>query len=199
MFRSVIVNHLERNLKRQDVGVTYVYCNYKEQGQSASSLVSSILQQLVEQQHKISYNISVLHQTYLRKQTQPTLAERSSSLHLELRRFSKVFLLVDAMDECTEIEGTRGIFLRELQRLPSNVQLLVTSRYNPNIERYFDDVPRLEILASDFDVKWYLESQILDQPRLASYVETDPSLKKAIIDTIVKLTNGMWVYYLPLK
>jgi hypothetical protein len=103
------------------------------------------------------------------------------------------------MDECTEIEGTRGIFLRELQRLPSNVQLLVTSRYNPNIERYFDDVPRLEILASDFDVKWYLESQILDQPRLASYVETDPSLKKAIIDTIVKLTNGMWVYYLPLK
>jgi hypothetical protein len=96
-----------------------------------------------------------------------------------------------SMDECPESDGNRDTFLRELQSLPSNSRLLVTSRYISDIERYFGQVAQLNILASDGDVKRYIEAQIQGQPRLVNYIRADAVLNETIISTITKRTHGM--------
>jgi hypothetical protein len=189
--RSIIIDYLEQNYKSNDVGVAYIYCNYKERGQTAANLASSLLQQLVEQQPVVSESITALYDNHVKRLTRPSLVEISSSVQREARHFSRVYLVVDAMDECSESDRTRDIFLRELQSLPSNFRLLVTSRYISDIERYFGQVARLNILAPDDDVKRYIEAQIQGQPRLANYVRADAVLKETIISTITERTHGM--------
>ena|SRR6266536_5984109 len=104
---------------------------------------------------------------------------------------SKVYFVIDALDESTDHGKTRDSFLDSLRHLPSKAHLLVTSRYIPDVERSFQDLARLEIHAADVDVKTYLEKQLQDHHQLANYVQDHPSLKVTIIDAIVRRTDGM--------
>ena len=109
----------------------------------------------------------------------------------EISHFSKVFIIVDALDECPE--GTRKHFLTEVRRLLPNVRLLITSRYIRDIENEFKDAACLEIRASDEDIKSYLETRIEGQLPLARYTKVNHPLRNDILNTIVEKASGMYV------
>jgi hypothetical protein len=191
MFRSVVINHLEWTFKRENVGIAYIYCTYRQQNQTAVNLISSLLKQLIQQQPAISDNILDLYRHHHSRQTHPPLNEYSRLLQAEASHFSKVFIVIDALDECSEDGRIREHFLAEVQKLLPKARLLVTSRNIPNIERNFEGAARLEILAKDKDIERYLESRIESQPLLASYVRADSKLRADILSTIVKKAHGM--------
>jgi hypothetical protein len=80
--------------------------------------------------------------------------------------------------------------------LPPTANLLVTSRHVLSIEDKLNQSPRLEIRASDMDVRIYLEDRIQKESRLRRHVQADPNLRNSIIDTIVKKVQGMLVSHL---
>jgi hypothetical protein len=149
------------------------------------------LKQLIQQRPDIPSNIRDLYRHHRNRQTHPPLSEYSRLLQAELRHFLKVFIVIDALDECSEENRIREHFLAEVQKLSPMVRLLFTSRHMPDIERKFEGAAQLEIRASDEDVKRYLESRIESQLPLANYVRTDPTLRSDILDTIIKRAHGM--------
>jgi hypothetical protein len=186
---------LERTFNDQnDIGIAYIYCNYKEEGQTAVDLVGSIMQQLVQRHSHVSSEIRALYKTHYSKRTRPTFSECSTLLQMECRPFSKVFIVIDALDECLEADGTRHKLLSALQKLPPTVCLLVTSR--PHIREVTDILENaavLEVIASDHDIRAFLAGQMEEEGRLKRLVKTDPTLRETIINTIVEKVKGMSV------
>jgi hypothetical protein len=163
----------------------------KGQIQTAVNLVGSLLRQLIQARSTIPDDIIALYRHHIDKQTRPMLTEYSKLLQPEVRRLSKVFIVVGALDECSESNGIRGL-LPEVKKLLPDIHLLVTSRYIGNIEREFDSVNRLEIRASNADVKNYLNAQIEGHPQLARHMKADPTLRNTILDTVIQKTSGMY-------
>ena len=102
-----------------------------------------------------------------------------------------MYIIIDALDECSEKEGVRGI-LPQIRRLP-NTHILITSRYVPIIEREFEKTPHLEVYTHDGDVRIYAEMRIKDEPLLVRHLQTVPRLRDLILDTVVSNANGMYV------
>ena len=147
------------------------------------------MQQLVQRKPVVSDEIASLYHSHIKERTRPTLSKWSELLQSEVRRFSKVFIVVDALDEC--LESTRDNFLVEIRRLQPSIHLLVTSRYNATIECESDKAARVEIRANDEDVKRYLKDRIERECQLVHQVRKDPSLQELIINTIVENSKGM--------
>ena len=189
---SIIISYLEQTVMQDDVGIAYIYFNYKEQGQTPINLISSLLRQLIQQGGKIPGDIIDLYRFHVDKGTRPSLAEYSKLLQLKIKALSKAYIVVDALDESDEGQ-TRAEFLAELQRLLPDIRLLVTSRHSVSIENAFENDARLEIRANDEDVERYLRGRIRKEPRLLPHVKTDPTLEQQIITIIIDRAQGMSV------
>jgi hypothetical protein len=147
-----------------------------------------MLQQLAQRRPHLSNEIQCLYDTHISKQTRPKVGEITQALQAEIRGLSKLFVVVDALDECSQSDDKRDQFVDELQKL-TIAQVLVTSR--PHISEYFDDVSSLEILATDDDIKVYIKERISKQKRLKLFVQEEPALRDAIINGIIKNVRGM--------
>ena len=186
------MDYLERFFQREDVAIAYIYCSYKEQeDQTVVNLIASLLQQLIQSNSTISNEISSLYHDHIKKQKRPTLDQWFKLLQSEVQRFSKVFIIIDALDECPESKGTRDSFLAEIRKLQPSIHLLVTSRHIPTIECEFEKAAQVEIRARDEDVRRYLERRIKREHRLISLVKVDLALQETIINTIVEKAKGM--------
>jgi hypothetical protein len=113
-------------------------------------------------------------------------------LQYEVSSFSKVFVVIDALDECLENDGTRESLIAEIKKLQPSIHLLVTSRHIASIEREFEKAARLEILANDEDIRRYLGGRI-ERGRLKLHIRADPTLKHVIVNTLVGNARGMFV------
>lgn len=102
-----------------------------------------------------------------------------------------MFIVVDALDECSEVDGTRAKLLALLRTLSNTVNLLVTSRDLPSIATEFCETKRLEIYASDDDVRRYIENRIHREPRLAKHVDGHPAIQDEIVEKIIENVRGM--------
>jgi hypothetical protein len=185
------VSYLEESFEGvNDARVTYIYCNYKESNQIATNLIASILQQLVQTDAEVSKEIHALYTKHITKQTRPTFDEFSILLQSEARRFSKLFVVIDALDECTESDGTRGRLLTELQKLQPMLHLLVTARpHIRNVVDIFQDASLLEICATQEDIMMYIQGRIKTESKFKRHI----SLEDKIITAILGSVQGMSV------
>lgn len=149
------------------------------------------MKQLVQDQQLISPNIRSLYDTHVNRLTSPTPTELLGALESEIRAFSNVFVVVDALDECSEDDNKRANLLAALLSLPKTVKLLVTSRPLPTIETDLEGIARLDIYANDKDVRMYIEGRIPHEKRLARHIRKDPNLGEILVETIVKSAKGM--------
>jgi len=184
---------LEKTFKEK-AGVAYLYCNYKEQNQTAVNFIASLLQQLIQRLPAIPGNITSLYKQYIRRQTRPSLAEYSMLLQSQVGQFPRVFIVVDALDEYPHGYGIKD-FLPEIRKLLPSAHLLVTSRYVEDIKREFAEASCLDIRAHDEDVKHYIEARITGEPQILRHIQADPSIQNSIVGTIIQKSNGMYVYH----
>lgn len=189
---SLVVHQLEQ-LDR-DSAVASIYCNFKEQGPgTAELLVASLLKQLVLKDRKILPDIISLRARHQGRGTRPSLADWSRLLQLEVHRLSRIFIVIDALDECSEKDGTRDSFMTEIRSLQPFVYLLVTSRHIASIENELGKGVCMEIRASDHDVGQYLEGRIQKEGRLGRLLRADKDLQETITRSIVSNAKGMLV------
>jgi hypothetical protein len=141
---------------------------------------------MVQDSGALSGNIQSFYKLHQTQDTLPTLEEFTRALELEIALYSKVFIILDGLDECPEDNGTRGSLLGVLQSLAGTVNLMVTSRDISSIARHFSGTQHLDICANDHDLRTYIGCRIASLPR-QHLVE----LQETIVKTIVENACGM--------
>jgi hypothetical protein len=150
------------------------------------------LKQLVQEQPSISKDVRSLYDRHIRKGTRPNIDEYAKVLQSEMGRYPKTFLIIDALDECSEeARRTLQTKLREFQAVV-NLNLMITSRPQVNVKKVFEEAILLEVVARDEDVRSYLQERI-PATRLAQDIAHDIDLQESILGTITWKAGGMYV------
>jgi Cdc6-like AAA superfamily ATPase len=161
---ATVVNDLfERFHDDAGVGVAYAYCNFKRHHeQKLNDLLSSLLKQLVLEHGDVPPAVKTVYEKHLTMRTRPSSQELSTTLRSITSLYSRVFIIIDALDECQESDECRARLISEIITLQSraNVSLFATSRFNHDITERFQGNLSLEISASDEDVMIYLDDRI---------------------------------------
>jgi Cdc6-like AAA superfamily ATPase len=191
---SVIVDDLDRSQKEN--GKAYIYCNYKrEETQTVENLLKTMLRQLLQSRPLLPESVKSLYDEQKSRQTQPTLEEIRRLLRSTVASYPRVFIVIDALDECIGPDDCRSRYLQEIQELQKvyAVNVLATSRPLPEVRKMppFKNSPLVQLQALDEDIQVYLDYRISKFP---SFVQLDIDLQRAIKDKIHGIVNGMYVY-----
>ncbi|KAF3906944.1 hypothetical protein AA313_de0207952 [Arthrobotrys entomopaga] len=189
---SVVVDHLETHyLNDLEIGIAYIYFNFKQtKEQEIDKLLLSLLKQLSLRQESVPNCVAELYQRHFWNETRPSRREITTSLASVAALYSRVFIIVDAVDECQSGDN-RSTFLNELFRLRDhNANIFATSRPIFDIETDFKNADSivLEIKASVEDVRRYLDGKIN-----ASGKTVMKRNRKDIISKISEMASGMFL------
>ncbi|KAJ7474244.1 hypothetical protein FB451DRAFT_286152 [Mycena latifolia] len=189
---SMVVNHLRSQFQNSDTGVACVYLNHKEtDAQSAANLLSSVWKQLI-MDTSLPPEVYELYNHRRSRDMRPSLADICGLLQSAIALHSKVYIIIDALDECPEDQ--RNILLEILAKLQGNTtNLMMTSRPYVTPNDFFPDAPALEICATAEDICHYVDKQIKKSPRLLKHVHTRLELQNEIISTISNSVQGMFL------
>ena len=193
MMAAIALGHVYRMAEHDDIGIACLFCSYKTQpDQYAPSLLASILKQLVQTRADLAAPAMHVYQKHSMRGTKPSLDDLMQALLAVCSSYPTVYVVVDALDECTNKDGARYQLIDKLRDLQSrsNVHLLFTSRDIPEIKQKFNLDPMLEVRASEEDVGRYIQGQI---DRLPTCIALDQDLQRTVQNRIIKVVDGMWV------
>ncbi|KAF4627318.1 hypothetical protein G7Y89_g10840 [Cudoniella acicularis] len=161
VFASLVVEHLTKTFRNENIAVIGIYCDYREfNQQSTSKYLASLLGQLLTQRGRLPEQVKIAFQTYSRKQVYPTFPEYLDMVAGQMATFERVYVVVDALDECTEANGVREELLEGILQLPAFVSVMATSRYIPGIEFYARNAKQLTIRAHEDDIHLHVRSRL---------------------------------------
>ncbi|KAG9315367.1 hypothetical protein JVU11DRAFT_4513 [Chiua virens] len=194
-----IIEHLKSTLEDGDV-LVYYYCDFRnERSTSPTEVMRSLLSQLFRQFRDCGVDPGALPNRILEEKSDGTLTldDLDQIAHLVLRAAGRShrepIILIDALDECTEVER----FLPALSTLiHSHIRLLVTSRPLEIFEDHFRQYPSLSLhamgkeLAADIGLHITQELYLHAQLRSA-----DPKLKRQVREKLHAKADGRfrWV------
>ncbi|KIM95293.1 hypothetical protein OIDMADRAFT_34064 [Oidiodendron maius Zn] len=176
-----------------DIGIAYLYCNFRRQDeQKADNLLASLLKQLSQERTSLPDSVKALYKKHKDKRTRPSFDEISRTFQSVVAMFSKVFIVIDALDECQTTDGCRTRLLTEifLAQAKSRVNVFATSRFMPEVMEKFEGSITLEIRASEEDVRRYLDGYMF---RLPGFVSRSTDLQEEIKTGIVLVVKGMFL------
>jgi hypothetical protein len=187
-----VIENLRERLKNDiGVGIACIYCNYKEKdAQTLTNLVAGLWAQLARNSGSLSTEARDLYSTHVRQNSPPTLDEVSKMLQSEIARYSKIFVVIDALDEYPE--GDRSTLLNKLRELRPRINLMVTSRYLDAIANDFEGSPQLEISANVEDVRAYIVGRISGEKMLSRFVSKDAALGENIVNIVAGKAKKMY-------
>jgi hypothetical protein len=163
IFTSIVVDYLYTKFQKDtDIGIAYLYCNFRRRDeQKAEELLASLLKQLA-QGRSLPESVKYLYDSHKDRPTRPTFNEISGILQSVSALYSRIFIIVDALDECQTSYGCRTKFLNEIFTLQAKfgANIFITLRFNSEINENFKDSIRLEIRARDHDMQRYLEGHM---------------------------------------
>ncbi|KAM0546427.1 hypothetical protein ACHAPJ_010894 [Fusarium lateritium] len=194
---SIIIDDLiSRFGDKEDIGFAYIYCNFQQHStQSAENMVKNLLKQLAQGLTSLPDYVKDLC-IRSSKTRSATLEDFSSVLQNVAETYSRVFIVIDGLDECKATDGNRTKLLTQLSGLQtsSGLNVLTTSRSVPQIAeevmQLFDNVTDLEIHAHDEDIRSYLAGVMSQLP---GFVSRNPDLQEDIILKIIEVVDGMFL------
>ncbi|RFU75866.1 ankyrin repeat [Trichoderma arundinaceum] len=192
---SIVINDLEERFEADPIiGIAYIYCNYQRQKeQEIENLFSSLIKQLSQSLPSLPDCVRDIYRKNKSKKTRPSLDEILAVLHSILEMYTRVFIIIDALDEYQSSPVCRQKLLAELFNLQQKcgANFLMTSRFIPEIVDHFKTTSVfLEIRASTKDVRRYLKGQI---ELLPTFIQQNQELQKKIIAEISEVVDGMFL------
>lgn len=197
LYSSLIIEELEETVSSTNAtqAVAFIYCNYKEQDPEARDYLLCILKQLVKQKPSVPSEVKASYEKHQIKNTRPQINEVSKLLRSVATSFERVYIVIDALDECTrkgdDQQVTKATLIEKVNELTKGtVSLLVTSRETEAIKKLFVASPSLEITAHEDDLRAFIQSYIEDKnARLAKKVAGREELKQMIIDKVLEVAQ----------
>ncbi|KAF7157299.1 hypothetical protein CNMCM5623_001422 [Aspergillus felis] len=187
---SIVVDYLQKEQgPNNDVGLAYIFCNFQQQqNQKLDIILRNILGQLVRGLYHIPQQIQAFYETYQRHGMQPQLGDVLEMLGVASGLYSHVYMVIDALDECSDCDETRNELISHIFDLQQhfNISFMATARFIPGIISQFENFPSVEIRANDADVKLYVENN------LPAIVRRKPDIQSLVISEIIKKVGGMF-------
>lgn len=191
MITSILIAYLQAHFKTDPkVEIAYIFYNHQQQDkQNLTDLIASLLRQLA---HGQGFEPArKLYNKHEHGKTHASLEELLDTLHAVVSSYSRVIILIDALDEC-QVHDSREMFLQELFRLQENagtdLNIFATSRHGQSIEAFFESSLKRNIHADEADVRRYIDEKL---QRFPSWVAKNDFLKETIKETVARAVDGM--------
>ena len=173
----------------------YFYFDFRNpEQQHTEGMLSSLLSQLANKLTEVPEEICALWEMYKVKKARPSPEELLGILTLVIREyFDKVFIALDALDECSE----RQVLLPILHQLMKSkcASIFLTSRSGHDIQKSFSGhlIYSAAIESADVavDVKLFVNKQI---KAIESLRDLSVDLQNEIVQKLVDGAKGMQVY-----
>nr|GAT51675.1 predicted protein [Mycena chlorophos] len=188
--KTVLVSKVMEHFMMQanpTIGIACLYLNYQEAKlQTLPNLIGALWRQL-------SLNKSIdsgkaLYNSHKEKQTMATSQEIQKLLKARVQEFSRVYIIIDALDEYSQSQEK---LLESLGQL-GNANILVTCR--PHVQRPArEHVLSLEIVATEEDIKTYISAQIQESPNLKALEEQGFVTEMEIVSKVNNNAQGMFL------
>ena len=187
-----MVDQLREYFDGQNVAVLHLYFNYRDQAdQTTEKSIASLLKQLAIARQHLPKPIFELYRKFKTQERRPQLQDLEQALSLTCRSIDRVFVIVDALDECDA--KNRKAFLRSLSTLQGDraLSIFMTSRsYEDYVNQLFGSCPRMKIQAHESDLRAYVFRQIENNIDVDG---VDGNFKKEVIDRVVQAAHNMYV------
>ncbi|KAJ7802946.1 hypothetical protein B0H14DRAFT_3778896, partial [Mycena olivaceomarginata] len=152
----MVVDHLNAESANENICVACIYLNHKEVDiQTPSKLLSALWRQLVLGR-EISGPVQKLYEQHSEKRSTPSLNEIHHVLRFEIALFSKVSIVVDAVDEYPE--NQIYVLLEQLTAMSPTTNFMITSRSHISPDAFLPRLVALEISATEDDVRSYVDA-----------------------------------------
>ncbi|KAF1956199.1 hypothetical protein CC80DRAFT_472913 [Byssothecium circinans] len=191
---AIAVDHLQQRFQNDaNVGLAYLYFNYKNgQEHTHETVLRSLLRQLLGNDEVLIPEASTLYEQ--KKNARPSTTELHTVLKATILKFSRVFIVLDALDENYASDAARlKRLVQDLLRLQQSCKfsLLATTRDISDITLLFEGCIRKDIRAHEEDVKAYIESRMVELYKglLSKY----PEIENLVRSEVPKATDGMFL------
>lgn len=211
MSSSTVVDHMRENFTHEQhelkVGFAYLYCSYNDQkSQTLDALLRSVIRQLISsfpassQMSDSLLQLAVLfHQKFAERS--PEVRDYTDLLEDVVSKFDRVFVMIDALDECAEVDHTGSNNRAELISVLSglSIHLLVTSRQLGNIRDLMSASLEIPIRPDQQDIQSYIKWRISDpkfgSKKLRQLAQTHKGLEDEIIDVVCQKYSPVYVQH----
>jgi hypothetical protein len=195
---SIVIEELTARFGNDEgVGIAYIYCEFRRKDeQKASDLLANLLKQLAQGWSSLPKSVKSLyekHNKHMNKQTRPSFDDISEALHSVATMYSRIFIIVDALDECAPDDSCREKFLSKIFNLQEvyKVNIFTTSRPIPAVKENFKGSLQMEIYAKEQDVRTYLDDHM--SPR-REFLKNNQELQEEVKNKIGAAVKGMYVF-----
>ncbi|KAL6693319.1 ankyrin repeat-containing domain protein [Trichoderma pleuroticola] len=161
---ATMVDYLHKQFAHDSsICIAYIYFNFRRHSeQDPDAVFSSLLKQISRRQRSLHSSVTMLYNTHVRERTRPSLKEIIKAFQDVVRIHSRVFVVIDALDECASSNHCRETILSEIIGCTkqSGLKLVATARDIPEISERFKSTLRLEIKAVESDIQKYIDSRL---------------------------------------
>ncbi|OPB45737.1 hypothetical protein A0O28_0093040 [Trichoderma guizhouense] len=193
---ATVIDYLHKQFAHDSsISIAYIYFNFRRHSeQDPNAVFSSLLKQVSQQQPSLNSSITSLYETHVKKRTCPSLKEIIKTLQDVIQMHSRVFVIIDALDECASSDHYREIILSEIIDCTkkSDLKLFATARDIPEISERFKYALRLEIKAVESDIRRYIDSR-LSSLSPTSVISKSKTLQEEIKTGISDTVGGMFL------
>lgn len=152
-------------------------------------LIRSIIQQLCDQSDSVP---APLVQIYGNGRQQVSVASLQSTLQKIIDGFERTYIIVDALDECTDRDKVLAWIEQLIQRKKGNVQVLFSSRPEWDIEDQLQSMVSLARVTlnnrpAEKDIKMYIDA------KLSKMVRWDKATIVRVKNALIIRSDGMYI------
>jgi hypothetical protein len=154
--------------------------------------MAGIWRQLASDDGALTTEARSLYRRHANKGTRPPLTDVLKVLCSQIKLYSKIYIVIDALDELPEDQQIRKSFLAALRALDPAGNILITSRFIDTIAESLKGTQKLEISAESEDVRSYVHARIDQADRLSQFVQKEPALGTEIVSVVLKNADKMY-------
>ncbi|PNY27023.1 Uncharacterized protein TCAP_03048, partial [Tolypocladium capitatum] len=191
---STVVDYLQTQFRDdKSVGIAYIYCSFGRQYEETTNvLLATLLKQLTQGQPLVPDSVKSLHDKHKDKRSRPSSRELTNTLHSVAALYAKVFVLIDAIDECRISDGSRTRFFGGIFSLQDETRasIFATSRYPSDITELFGSISLREIRAAQEDLRRHIHERMSTLP---SFIRRNTALQEEVKIGIANSAQGSFL------
>jgi len=199
LLSAIAIDYILSQPNHDEVAVAFAFCNYKDPtAHDKSGLIACLAKHLAGRERSLVKPLYDLYKS-LSAQNETRRPKWNDLRRLLLsisKRFRKIIVLIDALDECddTDVRDVLSL-LNELQGLPETfVRLFLTSRSHTTRSaeqalKNAEPITIMNITATQSDLENFVRDNVETHPFLHSL---SPALKEEIVSTTASEAHGRY-------
>ena len=173
-----------------DIEVIKMFFDYHYK-RTRDQCLASLWKQLARRRPFNDEEITTLKRMYVEPRTRPGETKWKEMLAAEVHRYSRVFLIADALDE-SKVEYPLQ-FVRELLGLLPTANIMITTRPEFRVRdlHIASEVSIIEVKAHEKDLLEFVKTRIDREDKLRQAIEMKPELENRIKNEVPRNAQGM--------